>query len=168
MKTKDRKPYAMFAGFLVLAAYFWRCVTLPGEFHFIDSANLVFHEAGHTIFSFFGFFVKIAAGSGFQVALPLAIAIYFFAKGQKISGAACLLWTGESLSNVSVYAADAVRMELPLLGGDSVIHDWNYLLGATGLLGHTDAIASGMHVLALILVALGTVLGAYFCFRKNL
>ena len=51
----------------------------------------------------------------------------------------CLFWLGESLLNVSVYAGDAVRQALPLVGGGE--HDWTYLLTETGLIAHTAGVA---------------------------
>ena len=45
-----------------------------------------------------------------------------------------LLWLGQNFINISVYAADAQARKLPLLGGNKVYHDWNYLLTEIGLL----------------------------------
>ncbi|MGC9605186.1 MAG: hypothetical protein ABSF56_00265 [Minisyncoccia bacterium] len=154
--------YLRLASVAAVCAYFWYYAKTYTEWHFIDNANLVFHEAGHAIFFFLGMFVKIAAGSGFQVALPLFISLYFFVRGQKISGALCLLWVGQNLLNVSVYAGDAVNMQLNLLGGDAVIHDWNYLLSALGVLRYTSEIASTIYMTGLATIFLGTVLSLYY------
>ena len=138
--------------------YFLYCASTPAVFHFIDYSNLIFHEAGHSLFIFFGDFVHIAMGSGFQVLLPFALGSYFFIHKQNLSAAFCLMWCGESLTNVSVYAGDAIAMQLPLLGGDSVIHDWNYLLTSTTLLSHTSLIASSIYTLgiSMIFIAIGS------------
>ncbi|MCX6703453.1 MAG: hypothetical protein NTV02_02070 [Candidatus Zambryskibacteria bacterium] len=150
-------------GSTVLAcAYFWYCAKNYTEWHFIDNANLIFHEAGHTIFFFLGTFIQVLAGSGLQVMLPLSIALYFFYHRQNISGALCLLWTGQSLLSVSVYAGDAVLQQLDLLGGDSVMHDWNYLLSTTGLLPHTDIVASGIYFLGICTIGIGSILSLYY------
>ncbi len=45
-----------------------------------------------------------------------------------------LLWLGQNFINISVYAADAQARKLPLLGGNKVYHDWNYLLTEIDLL----------------------------------
>ncbi len=45
-----------------------------------------------------------------------------------------LFWTGESVTDVAIYMADAKKRMLPLLGGDPTGHDWHYLLGQLGLL----------------------------------
>ncbi|MEI8061804.1 MAG: hypothetical protein WCG97_00705 [bacterium] len=138
------------------------------SWHFIDYVDLIFHEAGHSIFSFLGEFVQVAAGSGFQITLPLFISIYFFYLGQKVSGSLCLMWVGINLFNVSVYAEDATAMQLNLLGGDSVIHDWNYLLSNTGLLKYTEVIASDIYILGWLMILVGTILGFYYSWNKEI
>ncbi len=152
---------------LLASAYFWHCAATYTQWHFIDSVDLIFHEAGHTIFFFLGTFLNIAAGSGFQIALPLGIALYFFATQQKFSGALCLLWVGQSILNVSVYAADAKLMQLELLGGDGVIHDWNYLLSTLGLLKYTSSIAAIIHGTGIITILTGTFLAAVYTYQDN-
>lgn len=101
----------------------------------LDGANLIFHEAGHVLFSFFGEFLQILGGSLMQVIIPLTCTVYFWLHEQRSSSAVTLFWTGESITNVAIYVADARRMELPLIGGD---HDWNYLLGRLGLLNQAE------------------------------
>jgi hypothetical protein len=100
------------------SAYFIYYAATPRDGHFIDGANLIFHEAGHAIFIFFGQFIHVLMGSGFQVLLPLGIALYFFYTRQNLSGTICLMWVGQNLINVSVYAGDSIVMQLPLLGGE--------------------------------------------------
>jgi hypothetical protein len=154
--------YLKFALTIVACAYFWYCAFNYSQWHFIDSVNLIFHEAGHTIFLFFGEFVKVAAGSGFQVLVPLLISIYFLWNGQKASSGIALMWAGQSILNVSVYARDAEAMMLPLLGGDSVGHDWNYILGRLGMLDQTQLVANWILVSGFALIAMGTVASLYF------
>jgi len=38
-----------------------------------------------------------------------------------------------------MYAADAIKQELPLVGGG--VHDWTYLLTETHLIAHTEGTA---------------------------
>ncbi|HUQ32132.1 MAG TPA: hypothetical protein VM095_08425 [Pyrinomonadaceae bacterium] len=130
-------------------AYFLWAAAHPGEWRLIDGLNLVIHEAGHVVFRPFGEFLMIAGGSLFQVIVPLVFTGYFFFNKKEFSSAFVLFWAGESLLNVSVYAADAVEMQLPLLGGDNSIHDWNYMLDQLDLLRQTQSIA-------LIIRAVGT------------
>jgi hypothetical protein len=151
----------------LVCTYFWYYARTYTEWHFIDNANLIFHEAGHAIFFFVSEFLNIAAGSVFQVALPLFIAIYFFIQGQRISSSLCLLWVGQNLLNVSVYAGDAIVTQLPLLGGDSVIHDWNYLLSTLDILKYTPKIAAAIYFIGIIFLVVGAVLSLYYSWTSE-
>ena len=115
---------------------------------------------------FFGDFIHVAMGSGLQVFLPLSIAIYFFYTQQRFAGAMCLMWVGESITDVSVYAGDAIAMQLPLLGGDSVIHDWNYLLSSMHVLRYTPQIAATLSAIGFFTVLLGIILSYLFAGEK--
>ncbi len=154
--------YLKFALTIVACAYFWYCAYNYSQWHFIDSVNLIFHEAGHAIFFFLGEFVQVAAGSVFQVLVPFSIAFYFLYTGQRVSSGVASMWAGQSLLNVSVYARDAEAMMLPLLGGDSVGHDWQYLLGRLGTLDQTQLVANWILVSGFALIAMGTVASLYF------
>ena len=159
---KQQEKYGRILGAILGAAYFLHYAFTSTEWHFIDIVNLIFHEAGHTIFSFFGEFIRIAMGSGFQVLLPLSIAGYFFYTRQRYAGAITLMWVGQNLINVSIYAGDAIAMNLPLLGGDSVIHDWNWMLSTLGILAWTPIIASTLSISGFCVITLGIVLSFVF------
>lgn len=111
-----------------------------GKYTWIDNADLVIHEAGHFFFMFFGKFIYTLGGTLMQILLPSLITWYFFRNGYRTGAQAGLLWLGQNLINISVYAADAQAQALPLLGGNKVYHDWNYLLSATNLLQYDAAI----------------------------
>lgn len=115
----------------------------------IDGANLIFHEAGHIILLPFGEFVHYLGGSLMQVAVPAICAAYFWLHEQRGSAAVALFWTGESITNVAIYVADARRMELPLIGGD---HDWNYLLDHLNLLNQAESLGRSVFVLGVITI----------------
>lgn len=125
----------------VVTLYFFVLATKPEEWSFIDNVNLAIHEAGHTLFGFFPMSVEIVAGSAFQVIVPFLFVLYFFKQRMRYSGSLLLFWVGQSIINISVYAGDAEAMTLPLLGGEGVIHDWNYLLIEAGILHHTKIVA---------------------------
>ncbi len=105
-----------------------------GKYTWIDNADLVIHEAGHFFFRFFGKFIYTLGGTLMQILLPSLITWYFFRNEYRTGAQAGLLWLGQNLINISVYAADAQAQSLPLLGGNKVYHDWNYLLSETNLL----------------------------------
>lgn len=126
---------------ILASLYFLYCATDVAQWHFIDNANLLVHEGGHMVFMPFGQFMYVLGGSLMQVLLPALFVIYFYWRDEMYSAALVLFWVGENLLNVSNYAADALKMQLPLLFGDDSIHDWNWLLFETHQLRHTDTIA---------------------------
>ncbi|MBI1993622.1 MAG: hypothetical protein HYV05_00970 [Deltaproteobacteria bacterium] len=121
----------------------------------LDGANLIFHEAGHVILLPFGEFIHYLGGSLMQVAIPATCAAYFWLHEQRSSAAAALFWTGESVTNVAIYVADARRMELPLIGGD---HDWNYLLDRLNLLNQAESLGRFVFVVGVLTICAGLVL----------
>ena len=130
-----------------------------GALRFIHGIDLVIHEAGHTFALILPRFFYILGGSALQVLLPAVCALTFLHQRQIASFAVALFWTGESITDVAIYMADAKRQALPLLGGDGTVHDWNYLLGQLHLLGWAQSLARltfGMGIL-LITVALAIV-----------
>ena len=108
-----------------------------GNYELIDNADLVIHEAGHFFFKFFGKFIYTAGGTLMQIIIPSIIIFYFFRNMYCLGVQIGLLWLGQNLINISVCAADAQAQKLPLLGGNSVYHDWHYMLGEIGLLKYS-------------------------------
>lgn len=152
---------------LLVCMYFWYYAKTYTQWHFIDNANLIFHEAGHTIFFFLGKFVQVAMGSGTQIIIPLLISLYFFFNNKKIEGAVTLLWLGQNFLNVSIYVGDAIGMQLELLGGDGVLHDWNYLLSVSGLLNYTSTISGLLYGIGVLMIFIGTILSLWFVWENN-
>ena len=138
---------------VIATLYFLWCAYDPYQWHLIDGVNLVIHEAGHLIFSPFGEFMMIAGGSLFQVIMPALFVGYFLYNAKYYAAALVLFWVGESILNVSVYAGDAVALQLPLLGGQDSMHDWNYLLSILNLLPATAKIAGAIRLLGTLVIA---------------
>lgn len=137
-----------------------------GISNFMHGVNLIFHEAGHMLFLPFGEFMHFLGGSLNQILIPALISGYFFWTGQKFSGAVCLCWTGENFWDVSVYVKDASLQELPLLGGEGVMHDWNTLLGWMGLLRFDHAIGNFLFAIGSLLYIAAIALGIYHSRRR--
>ena len=117
----------------------------------VHALDLLFHEAGHFIFHFFGRFMGIAGGSLMQLLMPAVIAWSTLVHHQKVPCQLALLWLGQSFIDVSVYAADAQARALPLIGNLGVeAHDWHNLLAMTGTLEHTALIAGVLYGLAFV------------------
>ena len=148
----DRKPEPLWAlagrGVLlgIVAAYsvqFYRMsmlqLTDSNGSYALHAVHLIFHEAGHVIFSWFGQFMGVLGGSLFQVLIYL---IWFVAArwwGNDAFAAALCLWlAGTSLVDVAPYINDARSLQLTLLGGGTGRevegHDWEYILTALNLL----------------------------------
>ena len=151
---------------LLASCYFLWAAVHPADWRFVDNFNLVIHEAGHILFIPFGEFMTIAGGSLFQLIVPAAFALYFYRQEKTFSCSLVLFLLGESLINVSVYAGDAVLMELPLLGGDDSIHDWNWMLDRLGLLGHTLEIAGAIRALGTITIIAAAVCSFLYVRRR--
>ena len=102
---------------VLLTIYFVWIAYDPMQGSFLDNIDLPIHETGHLLFRPFGEFMGIAGGSLFQVIMPLIFVGYFWWRQQYYSAAIVMLWVGQSILNVYVYAADAVVMQLVLTSG---------------------------------------------------
>jgi hypothetical protein len=157
-------PKLLFAG--ALTVYFLWIAYAPMQGSFLDLVDLPIHETGHLIFRPFGEFLGIAGGSLFQVILPSVFVGYFVWRLQYYSAAIVLLWVGQSILNVWIYASDAVVMQLVLTSGitgsEGGFHDWNYLLTRTGLLGSTKMVAGAIRAVGTIVIIVGGVSSIFY------
>jgi hypothetical protein len=151
--------------FVVILYFFSRAADRLG-YHFLDNVDLVIHEAGHVFFAFFGEFMAILGGTLLQLLVPLMFAAYFFVRGDRYSAAIVSFWLGQSFINAARYAGDAQKMELPLLGGG--IHDWNYLLSATGMLPQTSLISDIFYYAGVAIITAGAIIGVLSFSRRNI
>ncbi|MGE5392417.1 MAG: hypothetical protein ACM3NH_01610 [Candidatus Saccharibacteria bacterium] len=138
------------AGAVCYFGYAW---LTPSNWRFLDYVNLVLHEAGHPLMIPFGETASVLGGTLFQLAIPAVFAAYFYWRNQKYSAGIVMFWLAESLGNVSIYAKDALRQQLPLLGGEGTIHDWNYLLLNFGMLRHANGMGEAVHIAGLMALA---------------
>lgn len=130
---------------LIAAACFISFVLLArmpsGWTPFIDGVNLLFHEAGHPLFSLLGWeSLSILGGTLMQLLVPLALCLGFVVKRQPLGTTLCGQWAGQNLLNIAPYMADARAQELPLVGGGE--HDWTALLSRWGVLERDTVLAS--------------------------
>ena len=157
----------------LLAALTWRFARAGLDADALDTflhlPDLVFHEAGHIILSPFGRFVTVLGGSLFQIVVPLVcMAAFLRQQGNQFAAAVCLWWAGQNFVDVAPYIADARRLQLPLIGGQTGTevegHDWEYLLWTLGW-AHLDVPLgrAAMYVgLAIMVAALAWALRATF------
>ena len=74
------------------------------QYHFIDGANLLIHEAGHVLFGLPGNrFLMVAGGTLLQLLVPLMFAVHLFLQYDRFGASLCLFWFAESLMYTAVY-----------------------------------------------------------------
>ncbi len=77
------------------------------------------------------------------------------------------MWVGQNLINVSVYAGDAIVMQLPLLGGEGSFHDWHYLLSTLGILSWTPEVAAMLDTLGVLTILAGIALAGLLLIQEK-
>lgn len=159
-------PKLIFA--VILSIYFLWIAYDPMEGSFLDNVDLPIHETGHLLFAPLGQFMSVAGGSIFQIIFPAVFVGYFFWQGKYYSAAIVLLWVGQSIMNVWVYASDAVVMKLMLLSGmtgaEGGFHDWNYLLTETGMIGSVKTVAGVIRFFGTLVIITAGALSIYYSF----
>jgi hypothetical protein len=164
--AKQKFNYFYLAIVSIAGAYFLKQSFFPADWIFLENVDLIMHEAGHIIFFVFGQFIYVLGGTLAQILLPLLFVIYFFRQNQKLSASLTMFWLGQNFLNISVYAADAVKMNLPLITGDSSGHDWHYLLSTLGLLKYTEIIGGFFWLVGLLIIVMAIILGYNFSLKN--
>ena len=130
--------------------------------HLVD---LVFHEAGHVLFSPFGRVLMVLGGSLTQVLVPLACAVAFLRRGDRFATSVAAWWAGQNLVDIAPYVNDARALQLVLLGGRTGAevegHDWEFLLQTFGCLHRDHGIAAAFHAAGLAIMAGALAWGAW-------
>jgi hypothetical protein len=141
-----RTPLILLLGWFTLSH-----LALGATWVFIDNVNLLFHEAGHLLFSWGGSTLTALGGTLAQLLLPAGLAAYFWiGQRNRFACAACVWWFGENLIGVGRYMSDAAFEELALVGGD--VHDWNFLFGRWRLLSSGQEIGSATRWIGAIIM----------------
>jgi hypothetical protein len=125
---------AAYGLFLLYAA------TTKSSFLFVDSVNLIIHEAGHFFFGWFGYAIGILGGTLMELIVPLALAVSFWWRRHTTGVAFCLFWFFENFLYIGTYMADARRLNLPLVGDGT--HDWEVLFSLWGMLQQDQQVGS--------------------------
>jgi hypothetical protein len=161
--TSNHRQLTRLAVALGLGVYGFVRLRNQEHWDLLDDVNLAIHEAGHVFFQPLGDTVVVLGGSLLQVIVPLAFVAYFMRQREAFSASVVAAWLGASLANVALYIADARAQELPLLGGENVIHDWWYLLTEWDMLSQNLAIAGWVRVagaLSFIIAVVGAATSA--------
>lgn len=152
VESPAQAPIAAGRGVFLLLLGIWtttmlsRAVSVESTDSFLHLPDLVFHEAGHILFSPLGRFMTVLGGSLMQLLVPLVCAGAFLWQTRDAFGAAIAVWwAGQNLIDLAPYINDARNLQLVLLGGRTGAevegHDWEYLLNATGVSHYDHAIA---------------------------
>jgi hypothetical protein len=152
MTSKSVKKWYLTFVLIPLALYF---IFSRGDYTLIDNIDLIIHESGHFFFGFFGDFIQMAGGTLMQILFPLFLAWYFYRNGYRTGVQIFIFWLGQNLINISVYAADANKMKLKLIGGR---HDWLYLLNKLGILKSADEVGYVIFALAIFVFIISIIL----------
>lgn len=92
-----------------------------------------------------------------QILIGLLFIYYFYSNKKKFGVQISLFYLGENLLNISKYASDAQAQKLPLLGGNKVYHDWNFLLKKMNILEYDQTVGYffvGLAIISFILAML--------------
>jgi hypothetical protein len=143
----------------------------PGLLHHV---NLPFHEAGHVVFGIFGSFIRSLGGTLGQLLMPIICAAALLrTRGDTFGASVCLWWFGQNFLDIAPYMADARAGRLPLLGGNFGrsspygFHDWEYILGETGLLAHDTTLAAITLYSGRLIMLLALVWAAWLLWRAR-
>jgi hypothetical protein len=131
----------------------------------LDSANLVFHEAGHKVYGALGETAGLYGGTLGQLTFPVLASVIFAWRRQAVGLAICLAWLGQNFFNIARYCADARAQELPLVGGGD--HDWTKILARWHALSRDTVIAERLRYLAWGLVLVAALFLAYRTWRAH-
>lgn len=159
---------------LVLIVWTWHFAASPfgtAASSVLHLPNLVFHEAGHVLFGFFGRFIAVLGGSLLQLLVPVVIAAVFVRQRHSFGAAIGVWWTGQNLLDLAPYIADARRLQMTLLGGRTGAevegHDWEYLLMQMGWLHLDQSLGLAAHRLGLAIMAAALVWAAVVLWRGS-
>jgi hypothetical protein len=139
---------------------------------FIHIIDLVFHEAGHIVFSPFGDLLTSLGGSAFQVIVPIICWIAFATTSPNPFAAWVMCWwTGQNLLDVAIYINDARALQLMLLGGHTGAevegHDWEHILQLTHLSMHDHQIAWTVHAIGAMMMLAALAFGTVLALKKD-
>ncbi|MGE5308267.1 MAG: hypothetical protein ACM3OC_04215 [Deltaproteobacteria bacterium] len=154
-----RLPLLLFFAYILL-----RHLADPAYASIIAPLDLGIHELGHLVFSLLGQDVQVAGGTILQLAVPVYAVFNFHSQRDFFGIAMSFGWISANLFEVARYAGDARALQLPLVslfGGESVVHDWEYMLEKLRLLQADAVIACGIRVLGAITFLLCMVLGSW-------
>jgi hypothetical protein len=138
---------------------------------FLHLPNLIFHEAGHLIFSPLGPFMTVVGGSLMQLLIPVVAAVAFARQEQPFGAAICVWWAGQNLVDLAPYIADARALQLVLLGGKTGAevdgHDWEFILTRLRMMPWDQTIGRAVHAAGMTMMIGSLAVAARTAARKS-
>ena len=128
--------------------------------------NYAIHELGHFVTAFLPTLICIAAGTIFQLLLPL-YGLFCFLRQRDYFGIAITLdWLASNFFNISAYVGSSTDVEWVAMvtvfhGDGEIIHDWNYLLTDLGILGYYHSISNFFLILGWTAISAAILFGGY-------
>jgi hypothetical protein len=124
--------YKAAGALLLIAVWGWFALVKNDQTPVFVYLNIAVHETGHVLFRPFGELTMLIMGSGFEVAFPLGVGVYFLLRRRDlVSTAVSWGWAASALASAATYIADADDGRLALLGatGPDAAGDWERILG---------------------------------------
>jgi hypothetical protein len=142
---------------LALAVYGFIILRADDTISVVHNIDLPIHETGHLVFAPFSDQVTALGGTLFQLIVPIVFAISFFVRGDRHAASVMLWWVGENCIGIGHYMADAVVMELDLVGGGE--HDYAFLFGEWNVLAYSERIGHDVKMVGGAIMLAATVWG---------
>ena len=138
---------------------------------FLHLPDLVFHEAGHLIFSPLGQFMSVLGGSLTQVLIPVICVVAFIRQEQFFGAAICVWWAGQNLVDLAPYIADARALQIVMLGGRTGAevegHDWEYILTRLRITHLDQTLGRITHALGILIMIASLAFAGRMVMRKT-
>jgi hypothetical protein len=125
--------YKAAGALLLIAVWGWFALVQNDQTPVFVYLNIAVHETGHVLFRPFGELTMLIMGSGFEVAFPLGVGVYFLLRRKDLVATSVSWgWAASALASAATYIADADDGKLALLGatGPDAAGDWERILGA--------------------------------------
>jgi len=135
----------------------------PDYSSIVDGLNLGIHELGHLVFAPLGDFAAAAGGTALQCMVPVIGAFMFWRQRDWFALAFAACWLGTNFFDIAPYAADARARAMPLVspGAGEPIHDWYYMLAATGMLRQDTLIGAAFRGAGILAMLAGLLAGGW-------
>ena len=125
------------------------------------------HEVSHIVVAFLPSIWVAAAGSIGEIGFTLLVLFATLKTRVYFAAGFAGLWVMFAMHNVGRYIADARAQALPLVGpGETVTHDWYFVLNEQGLLARDVAIGSTVTTVGTVIGVLALLWGGYLLLVK--